>query len=77
MVDVDRKESAAASEHLRPQDPRRMRHAYGGIEHASEPPVEGCLLCRLEAVAEAWFGFDQQALDALLHAHRTDDDDDS
>ncbi len=32
---------------LRPQDPARMRHAYGGIEHASDPPVEGCLMCLL------------------------------
>ena len=58
----------------RPMDPSLQRHAYGGVEHRSEGPVEGCLLCRLEAVADAWFGWDQQALDALLHEYRRDDD---
>ena len=60
---------------LRPLDPRRMRHAYGGVEHSQEGPIEGCLLCRLEAVAKAWFDWDQSTLDALLHDYRTDDDD--
>ena len=29
---------------------------------------------KLGLVAEAWFSFDQQALDVLLHDHRKDDD---
>ena len=62
------------SEQLRPMDPRLQRHAYGGVEHRSEGQVEGCLLCRLEAVAAAWFDWDQQALDALLHEYRRDDE---
>lgn len=33
-----------------------------------------CLVCRLGLVAEAWFSFDQQALDALLHDYRSDDE---
>ena len=57
-----------------PLDPARMLHVYGGIEHAGDGPVEGCLVCTLEAVAAAWFGFDQQALDALLDEYRRDDD---
>ncbi|HEX5370043.1 MAG TPA: hypothetical protein VFY10_11560 [Dehalococcoidia bacterium] len=56
-------------------DPARAYHAYGGVEHVSEGPIEGCLICRLEQVAEAWFGWDQQALDALLHDYRKDDED--
>ena len=65
---------AANRQELRPMDPARQHHAYGGVEHTSAPPVEGCLLCRLEAVATAWFEWDQQALDALLHDYRTDED---
>ena len=58
----------------RPLDPNRMRHAYGGLEHAQEGPFDDCLLCKLEAVAAAWFGWNQQALDALLHDYRRDDE---
>ena len=59
---------------LRPLDPARSLHAYEGVEHAGDGPVEGCLICTLEAVAEAWFSFDQQALDALLNDYRRDDE---
>jgi hypothetical protein len=34
----------------------------------------GRLYQHLVEVAEAWFGFDQQKLDALLHEYRRDDD---
>lgn len=59
---------------MKPQDPARQHHAYGGVEHVTQKPVKGCLLCHLEAVAKAWFDWDQQALDALLHDYREDDE---
>ena len=58
----------------RPMDPANLVHGYGGVEHRQPGPVEGCLLCQLEAVADAWFNWRQDDLDALLHEYRRDDE---
>jgi hypothetical protein len=55
-------------------DPVRLHHGYGGVEHVQAVFIDDCLLCKLEAVAAAWFGWDQQALDALLSEYRRDDE---
>jgi hypothetical protein len=60
---------------VKPLDPAQQHHAYGGVEHRTTDPVEDCLLCTLEAVATAWFEWDQQALDTLLHDYRKGDED--
>lgn len=36
-------------------------HAYGGREHDQPAPIEGCLLCRLEATEADYDGLRQVA----------------
>ena len=50
-------------------------HLQVGLEHNQMPDPKGeCLICKLEAVADAWFRFDQQALDHLLGQYRKDEE---